>query len=350
MPALSKMVTTLKKPAASGCLKKPAAVGAINKSIEEMKLATKKKTGDDDGGDSDEFPGDAGEDIHRDKGKSVKYRRMRDSLPDYVVDLIEHQSQKSASPRAFQSQCINKMFKRNKSGKLELTLESSIFQQHKKLYKEKFQKDESIAYPESIIKGMFYGGSDSRFEAALQKKEIREVESEDPNDEAKYFAFRTMKVGTKRAFVDENVLSGHKKVEKDAAEVLKEALSSVGWHFKYTIKDTTDFATGNKIPENINKVLQNSLLSQEKLAKGLALTKAWTFGDTTEFRQLKKGCSLCKTYATKIQHIIEFRELPDDQEMTKQNFDAFLVEMAKHAEGYNGLVEACKGRVKSSTN
>ena len=91
MPALSKMVTTLKKPAASGCLKKPAAVGAINKSIEEMKLATKKKTGDDDGGDSDEFPGDAGEDIHRDKGKSVKYRRMRDSLPDYVVDLIEHQ-------------------------------------------------------------------------------------------------------------------------------------------------------------------------------------------------------------------------------------------------------------------
>ena len=349
MPALSKMAkTVLKKPAASGSLKKPAAVGSINQSIEDMKQAAKMKTGDE--GESEQDCED-GEDIHRDKGKSIKYRKMRDSLPEFVVDLVENQAQKAASPRAFQTECINKMFKRNKSGKLELTLEGGIFQQHKKLYKEKFQKDESIVYPESIIKGMFFGGSDSKFEAALAKREIKQVESEDADDEARYFAFRTMKVGTKRGFKDENQIGGHKKVDKDTAEVLKDALQSVGWYFKYSNKDAMDFANGKRIPENIKKVLENSLLSQEKLAKeGLDLTKSWSFGDSPEFRQLKKGCSLCKTYATKIQHIIEFRELPDEQEMNKENFDALLVEMAKHTEAYNSLVESCKGRLNSRSN
>eukprot|EP00435_Cladocopium_sp_Y103_P068899 s184_g32.t1 len=48
----------------------------------------------------------------RDKSKGQKYVKMRHQLPSHVVDLIEKESQKCASPCEFKTNCINHLFKR----------------------------------------------------------------------------------------------------------------------------------------------------------------------------------------------------------------------------------------------
>ena len=64
----------------------------------------------------------------RDKGKAVKYQKMKasSSLPAWVTDLVEEQTKSASSPRAQKSQLI-KLFKRLPDGTLELALDSPVF-------------------------------------------------------------------------------------------------------------------------------------------------------------------------------------------------------------------------------
>ena len=52
----------------------------------------------------------------------------------------------------------------------------------------------------------------------------------------------------------------------------------------------------------------------------------------------------------KLEHIKQFRELPDDEELNKANFDKFLMTVAQHTEDFNVLVESSKGAMRAKIN
>ena len=78
----------------SGQMKRPAAA-----TVQSQVDFLKNGISDDEGS----------EDAKRDKGKAVKFKKRRDSLPPHIRDLIENQAQHKASPRAFRSLVINKL-------------------------------------------------------------------------------------------------------------------------------------------------------------------------------------------------------------------------------------------------
>ena len=173
MAALSKMTKSMKKPAAAqgvrkDTLKKPAAAGPINTSLALLKKGAggtmEEQEGDGDEGDTDSVA-EAGE-SKRDKGKAIKYAKMRSELPEFVIDLVEKQSAKSSSPRAFKTDIINRLFKRDAGGKLSLRLQDPVFAEHKRVYTDKFAKEQDVAYPESILKGLYFAGDDKKFQAS----------------------------------------------------------------------------------------------------------------------------------------------------------------------------------------
>ena len=92
----------------------------------------------------------------RDKAKGQKYIKLKDSLPDHIVDLVEKQSLKSASPRQFKSMAINKLFVKNKQGRLELNLTDQLFEEHKKIYTKRYSTERENAMPESILKSLVF--------------------------------------------------------------------------------------------------------------------------------------------------------------------------------------------------
>ena len=169
----------IKKPAATGAvkskvLKKPC--GPINEAINKLKRGVSKvdlEEGDDgrlkdDGSEAPES--DDGGDQHRDKAKGQKYSKMKHQLPDHVVDLVERESMKSSSPREFKTKLINKLFVRNKDGKLELDLNDERFEEHRKIYSRKFAKETDTAMPESIFKGLYFRNDQLAFEASKRKR------------------------------------------------------------------------------------------------------------------------------------------------------------------------------------
>ena len=99
----------LKRPASStsASLKRPAA--SINDAIAKMRKGAEEMDGKEDQDDGSEGEGD--EQV-RDKSKGQKFAKMRDELPAYVLDLIEKQAKKSASPREWKTKCINRLFVR----------------------------------------------------------------------------------------------------------------------------------------------------------------------------------------------------------------------------------------------
>lgn len=176
-----------KKPPAKGVTKKPASSSKsvnINEAITKMKRGVSKvdlgqeepeeevESADLVSGE-DEAEGGAG----RDKATSQRYLKLRDSLPAHVVDLVDKQSRLSCNPRAFKTQCINRLFKRNKkTGKLELNLEDQMFTEHRDVYSKKFARETDHAYPEAIMKGMYFQNDEGAFTRAKDAGDIKAVD------------------------------------------------------------------------------------------------------------------------------------------------------------------------------
>ena len=93
-----------------------------------------------------------------------------------MQDLIEQQGKKTSSPREWKTKCINKLFVRDASGKLQLNLQDNLFQEHRKIFSQRYAKEEDVALPETIMKGLYFGNSDTAMDQAKEKGDIEEVE------------------------------------------------------------------------------------------------------------------------------------------------------------------------------
>eukprot|EP00435_Cladocopium_sp_Y103_P030562 s2305_g7.t1 len=203
MPTLS----TLKRPAAKPSLKRPAS--SINETISKLQRGVSKN-------DLKETPGPDGEDDEegeatgRDKAKGQKSRKMKSELPEHVIDLRERQSQKASSPRLFKTQIINKLFRRTPSRRLEINLEDELFSEHRRVSQKRFSKEKETAYPESILRGLYFGNSQEALDRAKQAGEVDPLEHESGKA---FCAFKSMTRGIENAKVEEQLPSSHKKIK-----------------------------------------------------------------------------------------------------------------------------------------
>lgn len=330
----------MKRPASSGALSIQHTISKMQRGVSKADLIKNKKI-------SDEAETEMEVESGRDKAKGQKYAKMKDSLPEHIVDLVEKQSVKAASPRDYKTMVINKLFKRNANGKLELNLDDQFFQEHKKIYQERYAKEQDNAYPESILKGLYFQNDDNAFKLALKKGEVVAV---DCGDGKTMYSFTSYKKGKKHGAVEEQVLQGSSKISKEQCRMLAAAFEHVGWSWVYKEKDCTKFLPGASIPPAIQELIKEATDSQAKLAKEASvIIKAWT-GDKMDerFKKLKSGHGTCQTNIAKLNHMREFHELPDNLESTKENLDQVMLAMATHTSEYNELVEVTRGLIKAS--
>ena len=335
----------LKRPAGSTStsLKRPAA--SINDAIAKMRKGAEEMDGKEDPDDDSE-----GEDDEqgRDKSKGQKFSKMKDDLPAYVLDLIEKQSKKSASPREWKTKCINRLFVRDKNNKLVLNLSDSLFEEHRRIYNERYAKEEDHAMPESIMKGLYFGNDEGAFERAKKAGDIEEI---DCNGKS-LWAYTSYKRGKKTGTFEEQSLKGGKKVDQEQQRLLMDAFKSVGWKWNFQEKDMKKLENDGKIPQALIHLVQQASDSQVKLSReAMAIIKSWP-GDKKDERltKLKQGHAQCSQNLAKLSHMKEFQELPDGLSPTKSNLDGLMKGMAEHTKNYNELVECCQGVVRSIKN
>ena len=260
------------------------------------------------------------EDGNRDKSKGQKYAKMRDQLPNYVQDLIEQQGKKTSSPREWKTKCINKLFVRDASGKLQLNLQDNLFQEHRKIFSQRYAKEEDVALPETIMKGLYFGNSDTAMDQAKEKGDIEEVECNGKT----LWKFTEYRKGVKSGSAQEQILSGKSTVNKEQEKLLKDAFEGVGWDWSYAKpKDVKIFEEGSTIPKSIMNLVNQAADSQSKLMKeAMSLIKNWAGGkkDEDSLVKLKRGHTVCQTHLAKLGHMRDFKELPDGLESTKKNW------------------------------
>ena len=169
------------KPKEKAIVKKPAMAnsgeqGMINQSIEQMKAGV--------GLDMNES---------RDKGKALKYAKMKDagSLPEHIVSLVESESKKAVSARQFKTMAINRLFRRDKDGQIQLAMDTGLFTESCEVYSRTYAKKKEKALPKSIVCGLYFQNDTKSFDAALAAGDLEECEE----DGKKYYSFKEYTVG-----------------------------------------------------------------------------------------------------------------------------------------------------------
>ena len=331
----------MKRPASSQ-LRRPASSfeGSLNQTINKMKAVATHEQEEID--DHDEEETEAG----RDKSKGQKYVKMKNELPEHVVDLIEKQSAKSASPREFKTQIINKLFTRDSNGKLVLNLDDPVFTEHKKIFMKKYSKETETALPESVLRGLYFNNSQTALDEAKAAGDVVPVERPDGRT---FWCFEAMEKGVVAGKMEEQEINQKKKVSKDQLKLLADNFAAVGWTWKYQDKDVSSLADAKKIPAAILNIVNQATDSQSKLMKeAMSMIKNWKGEkENRDLVALKHGHATCSQNLAKLQHMKEFQELPGDMAPTRANLDKIMMEMAVHTKDYNELVETCRGRLRA---
>ena len=118
-----------KAKAKASVLKKPAGF-TLAATIQDLEEKLSKDNDDDEDGEAGNSSEENEDNGARDKGKAIKFRKMRSELPPHVLHLIDTESRAKSSPRAFQSYVINKLYRRN--SKLSLALDRPSFTEHQR--------------------------------------------------------------------------------------------------------------------------------------------------------------------------------------------------------------------------
>ena len=220
-----KAATAMKKsPGNDACRKRPAAApgpGLVNMAIESLEAEASDL---------------------RDKGKALKYQRMKEAgaLPNHIVHLIETESKKSSSKRAFATQCINTLFERQSDGALAVRLNHPMFQEAQSIYTKHFQKSSQRAMPKAIMAGLYFNSNESNLQAAIDQGDVIIVQGEDGKD---YFAFSEFEISRVDGKTQKQTRAGNVSLKQEQAKELEKAFNSVGWTFKLKHGDRSGLVT-----------------------------------------------------------------------------------------------------------
>jgi hypothetical protein len=184
----AKAATKAKAKAAT--IKRPAAAKSksLKDQCEDWKLALTASQGSED----EDMEG-----THRDKGKGVKFQKIKSQLPQHIQHMYDVDALQHSSPREFRTMIINKLFKRQGNGTLVLNTKDAVFEESRTVFERKFGKDQSKAMPKSLLVGLYFQGNNATFQAALEAGDIEEIEDQGKT----FYAFKELKSGTERGAV-----------------------------------------------------------------------------------------------------------------------------------------------------
>lgn len=150
MKVTKKKTTSVKRPAASTTSAK-GGKGTIAETVKQLKDGVAE--------DKDETMEESPDELKRDKGKAEKFKAMRNQLPAHIVHLYDEAANSKSSPRSFRTKLINELFERQSNGRYILRDDKPLFIEHKALYERKFNKDSHVAYPKSVMCGLYFHNS-----------------------------------------------------------------------------------------------------------------------------------------------------------------------------------------------
>lgn len=189
-----------KRPASSSgsqaTVKRPAAKGAFNQALGAMKEGLKDNQEDKnpkaEDAEDDDDAADAG---LRDKGKGIKFAQMRSTLPPHILDLYDKEALSKSSPRAFRTNIVNQLFEKTDGGRYRLRDDRPMFTEAKRLFEKKYGKNEQHGFPKSVMRGLYFGNSESALQDAISCGDVYLVKGDDDRE---YYAFRQVTTGSKR--------------------------------------------------------------------------------------------------------------------------------------------------------
>ncbi|CAE7908803.1 unnamed protein product, partial [Symbiodinium necroappetens] len=329
-----KFVETMKKPAAAGGLK--ATIGKMKAGCEEEQHDEEELPSDEDAGDS-----------ARDKGKGEKFAAMlrSDSLPPHIKHLYNEVAKSKSSPRDFRTQVINSLFERKANGRFQLRDDKPLFTEVKELYERKYSTDRALAYPRSVMKGLYFQNSETAFQAALDCGDIQEVEDPtNPNSKVKYFAYRKLETGKETGTNHKSKLTRQSRPNAQAADLLADMYSSLGWKFSYRNHEKIE---SGKLPASMSGLLNEAIDAQTKMQADALKLIPLEHTSPENWKSLKANYVKSTQNQADMKHLVHFKEHPDGSTtLSKASFDEFMLRVATETQKFLEDVEAAKGRLK----
>lgn len=250
-------IKTAAKAKVKAVIKRPAAAAtSLNAQCEAWKLEFAHKNDD---------PEPEDDKSNRDKGKGVKFQKIKAQLPQHIQHMYDVDAKNHSSPREFRTMVINKLFKRQPNGALVLNTKDAFFEESRAVYERKFGKDQNKAMPKSLLVGLYFQGNVQAFQAALDCGDIEEIEDQGKT----FYSFKELKSGTERgALKNQNFNSGQMKLSSNEYNDVVALVDSLGWSFSVAPKDAKMLALGNGgLPENAQKSFALAKGACEKLDK-----------------------------------------------------------------------------------
>ena len=212
------------------------------------------------------------DDTKRDKGKGIKFAKMKDQLPAHILHMYDNEAKNHASPRQYRTMIINKLVQKDADGSFSLNVKDAVFEEGRQLYEKKFGKDTNKALPKSLMMGLYFQGNKTEFQKAVDIGEIEEIEE----GGKVFYSFKELKTGTERAAIKiQSVSSGSVKIGKQEFNDMRSLVDSLGWSFKLSTKDHKQLAIENTgLPKPVVDSFGQAKGACEKLEKqGMQLMK-----------------------------------------------------------------------------
>ena len=346
-PATPVKKNLIKRPAAApvaGVLKRPAGSKTnvppktLNEKVSLWKQGLPKEDDDSESGHEDNETENP-----RDKGKGQKFAKMKNQLPAHIIDLYDNEAKKASSPRNFRTMVINKLFTKLSNGQYQLNAKDPVFEEHKVMMEKKYGVDEQRAYPRSIMKGQFFNNSNAALEEAIEEGSVKKTVV----DGQEFFCFRTLRAGHEKSASHVSEIKGKAKISTEQYALFAETISSLGRSFDFT-KENPKAIEGGHLTEAMTEVLMQAKVSNDKLNKE-ALKLLPKINDKAQcYSQIKKGITSMDKNLQGISHILQWEELPDETQITKDKFEKFVFGMAASTEETIGLIMTTKGALSKA--
>lgn len=353
-------------------MKRPAAKGekddekdkkekteSLKDKTEKWKQVGNKGTQQSDSCSAEEEEEDesSGEKQKRARGKAKKFKKMADSgaIPDHIWELFQKESAKHPKPRQFKTQLINKLFKDDGKGGYIMCAEDPWFQQQQEVFHKKYGKDEQQGTPRDVFLYQVFHGNSDALDTAIQNGSVQQWEQ----DGIPWCGFRKTKAGVENAKKDLSKV-GAKQVKLDGSQyqAISKAFKTLSWSFD----QGGGGSGGGSLPSSgsgkrkavedvgltkeMATTLQDAKNAQEKLhATAMKLlNKCSSVDDKKDF---KVTVMALKNLALKNDHVLTWKELPDEQALTPTNFGVFITDQAEGTQKLNEEVEKFKALLKT---
>lgn len=117
------------------------------------------------------------------------------------------------------------------------------------------------------------------------------------------------------------------------------------------ISQSQELVTDGHVNPAVGKLLDQARDSLDKLAKeSLKLLKNSEKMGDEDAKKLRQMYATSQQDLANVQHVKMFGELPNNKELTKNNFDQAVYNVAQNVEKFNKQIEICRAAIRAKNN